>query len=96
MIRTFKVKTYCRVPGCTRWTRKLPPRTEYLCPGHWRSVPRRLKRHKRMMERALVRRGEIEENGEVWLCRTERAARALRSAWGRCVEAAILHAAGNA
>lgn len=80
-------KTICSVPGCGRWTRRLRPGSEYLCPGCFKRVPPRLKRAYRARVRQLKALGDEAPHG------LYRRADAL---WRRQVRFATLAAAGLA
>lgn len=67
-------KTECAAFGCHRWTRRLGPGSEYICPAHWSMVPARLRRlygrANRRAERAPTQR-DVERVYRLWeKCRT--------------------------
>jgi hypothetical protein len=38
------MRTTCVIPGCARYTDRLPPNSWFICPGHWPRVPGHMKR----------------------------------------------------
>lgn len=86
----------CDVPGCRNSSRKWATLgcVSYICGPHWRMVPKRLKRRRRLICRLAIRRGEMRDNGDHLSAVTQRADRIDRRAWAAIVRGAIQAAAG--
>lgn len=77
-------RVQCCVPFCTRSTKNRWGFSEWVCPAHWRLVPRRIRHlHHRVRRRLRKRPTAMVLNLD-------------RMVWDRCKRAAIEAAAGLA
>ena len=73
----YRYKTTCAAFGCTRFTRRIDsPRGVYLCPTHWPTVPKRLRRLMNKAFRRQDERGNLKDQARV------------HRLWAKCVDAA--------
>lgn len=86
----------CDVPGCGNSSRKWAELgcASYICGPHWRMVPKRLKRRRRLICRLAIRRSEMRDHGDHLTAVSLRAARLEGRAWAAIVRGAIQAAAG--
>lgn len=84
----------CSVPGCKNSSARWFGCAWYLCSRHWKMTPKRYRRLRARVYRALIKRGEVSESPGTYHTHTDRAWEVTYAVERRMVAATIAAAAG--